>query len=222
MSFESQISYNFNDKSLLEIALSHPSRRTHAADYQRFEFLGDSILSATISKYLFKNYPKAEEGKLNAMRSSIVCGESLAKKAKLLKLNEVIILSTSFKKSVGTPSSNMLEDSFEALIAAIYLDSDLLNVEKWLLKIFAEDLIAVEKKIIGLNPKGRLQEWCQIHKPGYMPEYKLISKSGPDHKKQYTVEIFIEDKVLGHGISGSIKNAEINAAINALSKIEIS
>ena len=220
MSFESHISYTFNDKSLLEIALSHPSLKTHATDYQRFEFLGDSILSATISRYLFEKYPNAEEGKLNAMRSFIVQGESLAEKAKSLKLDEVIKLSSSFKNSVGIPSSNMLEDSFEALIASIYLDSNLVTVEKWLLKIFAVDLTDVEKKISTLNPKGRLQEWCQTNKPGYLPVYNIISKSGPDHKKQYTVQVLIDDRVFGDGTCSSIKSAEINAALNAIAKIE--
>lgn len=217
--FESSINYCFRDKQLLNIALSHPSQKTHAAEYQRFEFLGDSLLSSFISKQLFVMYPKAKEGDLNAMRASIVSGSNLSKKAKALHLEQVIKLSPLFKKNFGVPSANMLEDTLEALIAAIYLDSDLNAVEAWLQKIFDVDLKNALIRSELDNPKGALQEWSQLEKAGEIPRYKRIADSGPDHKKEYTVEVSVSGKVLGTGTSSSIKQAEIEAAIDATKKL---
>lgn len=214
--FESHIAYQFRDKRLLDIALSHPSQRNHATDYQRFEFLGDSLLSAFISRYLFTHYPEAKEGDLNMMRTKIVSGNSLSKKAKALHLDGVIKLSPVFKKNFGAPSDNMLEDTFEALIAAIFLDSDLDRLEAWLLETFKAELQTVPTHSEHDNPKGALQEWSQLKKGGEIPRYKLIEQRGPDHEKEYTVEVSVAGTVLGKGTSTSIKQAEILAALNAI------
>lgn len=214
--FESHIAYQFRDKRLLDIALSHPSQKTYATDYQRFEFLGDSLLSAFISKYLFTHYPDATEGDMNMMRTKIVSGSSLSKKAKALQLDGVIKLSPGFKKNFGTPSDNMLEDTFEALIAAIYLDSDLDRLEAWLLETFKAELQSASTHSVYDNPKGALQEWSQLKKEGEIPRYELIEDRGPDHEKQYTVEVSVAGTILGTGTSTSIKQAEILAALNAL------
>lgn len=220
MSLESIIKYTFKDVKLLEIALSHPSQKTFASDYQRFEFLGDSILSGCISKYLYSYFKDADEGTLNIMRTAIVSGNSLSKKALELKIDNYIKLSDVYRKNFGEPSSSMLEDTFEALIAAIYLDSNLETAEQWILGQFKNELKDVSEAIKRINPKGALQEWSQLNQQGVIPEYTVKETTGPDHKKSYTVEVSLEGNVLGMGINSSIKNAEIDAALDALSKIQ--
>ena len=220
MSLELIIKYTFNDKKLLEIALSHPNQKSFASDYQRFEFLGDSILSGCISKYLYNCFKDADEGTLNIMRTAIVSGNSLSKKALELKIDKHIKLSDVYRKNFGEPSSSMLEDTLEALIAAIYLDSDLKTVESWILDCFRNELKVVREEIKRINPKGALQEWTQLNQEGIIPQYRVKETAGPDHNKSYTVEVSIEGKVLGTGISTSIKNAEIDAALDALNKIQ--
>ena len=220
MSLEPIIKYTFKDKKLLEIALSHPNQKSFATDYQRFEFLGDSILSGCISKFLYNYFKDADEGTLNIMRTAIVSGNSLSKKALELNIDKHIKLSHVYTKNFGEPSSNMLEDTLEALIAAIYLDSDLETVESWIIDCFRDELKVVKKEIIHINPKGALQEWTQLNNEGIIPLYSVKKTSGPDHNKSYTVEVSIKGKVLGTGISTSIKNAEIDAALEALNRIQ--
>ena len=210
------IQYTFIDEKFLDIALTHPSLSDHAHDYQRYEFLGDSLLSWSISEWLFKNFPDADEGDMNAMRVAIVNGKSLSKKALEMNLDKYLKLSDSQKKNFGEPSPNMLEDTFEALIAAIYLDAGLTAAKDWILKAFNEELASVSKEIKVLNPKGKLQEWSQAQDGNNLPEYKLIKSTGPDHQKVHTVKVFWGDRELGTGIDSSIKNAEINAAKDAL------
>ena len=220
MSLESIINYTFKDIKLLDIALSHPSQKVFASEYQRFEFLGDSILSGCISKYLYNYFKYANEGTLNIMRTAIVSGNSLSKKALELEIDKYIKLSDVYRKNFGEPSSSMLEDTFEALIAAIYLDSNLDTAEEWILGTFKTELKNVREMIKEINPKGALQEWSQLKQKGEIPEYSLRETSGPDHKKSYTVEVSIDGKVLGSGMSSSIKNAEIDAALDALNNIK--
>lgn len=220
MSLEPIIKYTFKDTKLLEIALSHPSQKSFASDYQRFEFLGDSILSGCISKYLYSHFKDADEGTLNIMRTAIVSGNSLTEKALELQINEYIKLSNVYRKNFGEASSSMLEDTFEALIAAIYLDSDLETVEKWILERFKKELKGVREKIKAINPKGTLQEWSQLNQQGMIPEYRVKEMTGPDHNKSYTVEVSVGGTVLGTGINTSIKSAEIDAALDALNTIQ--
>lgn len=220
MSLEAIIKYTFKEAKLLEIALSHPSQKSFASDYQRFEFLGDSILSGCISKFLYRHFKDADEGTLNIMRTAIVSGNSLSKKALELKIDKYIRLSDVYRKNFGEPSFGMLEDTLEALIAAIYLDSNLETVEDWILDRFEKELKDVREEIKRINPKGALQEWSQLKQQGIIPMYKVKETSGPDHNKSYTVEVSIEGKVLGSGINSSIKNAEIDAALDALNKIQ--
>lgn len=220
MSLESIINYTFKDTKLLDIALSHPSQKDFASEYQRFEFLGDSILSGCISKYLYNFFKDANEGTLNIMRTAIVSGSSLSKKALELKIDQYIKLSNVYRENFGEPSSSMLEDTFEALIAAIYLDSNLDTVEEWILEKFKVELNSVRETIKEINPKGALQEWSQFKQKGEIPEYSVKKTSGPDHKKSYTVEVSIDGKVVGSGMNSSIKNAEIDAALDALNNIK--
>ena len=214
------IHYTFINEKFLDIALTHPSLSEHAQDYQRYEFLGDSLLSWSISEWLFKHFPDADEGDMNAMRVAIVNGKSLSKKALEMHLDKYLKISDSQKKNFGEPSSKMLEDSFEALIAAIYLDAGSTIAKDWILEAFKEELACVSKKIEILNPKGKLQEWSQAQDANHLPEYKLIKSSGPDHQKVHTVKVFLGERELGTGSDSSIKNAEISAAKDALEALQ--
>ena len=154
------------------------------------------------------------------MRTAIVSGNSLSQKALELKIDQYIRLSEVYRKNFGEPSSSMLEDTFEALIAAIYLDSNLETVENWIINQFQKELKGVREKIKHINPKGALQEWSQLKQQGSIPSYRVKESLGPDHNKSYTVEVSVEGKVLGSGTNSSIKNAEIDAAFDALNKIQ--
>ena len=138
----------------------------------------------------------------------------------ILNLDQLMKVSPAYKKNFGLPSANMLEDTLEALVAAIFLDSDLECIEKWLLSTFQRELESVHVRRELDNPKGALQEWSQLAKAGEIPHYRRIEDSGPDHQKSYTVEVSVSGKVLGVGTSTSIKQAEIEAALDAIKKIQ--
>ena len=215
------INYRFKDPSLLERALSHTSISKYAHDNQRFEFLGDSLLSWCISEYLFENHPEVDEGQLNQMKSSIVSGKRLSQKAFELKINDHLKMSEAHLKNFGHASDSMLEDCFEALVAAILLDSNYTVAKEWILNTFKNELKTVLADSESENPKGKLQEWSQDQHAGVLPDYKLIASKGPEHEKIYTVSVFLSDQELGTGTASSIKGAEINAAIDALKHIQI-
>lgn len=213
------IHYKFKDTQLLEIALSHPSISKHALENQRFEFLGDSLLSWCVSDYLFQHFTEVDEGQLNLMKVSIVSGKSLTQKAIQLKLDSYLKMSDSYANNFGEPTDSMLENCFEALVAAIFLDSDYKQAKEWIINTFSEELLKVSEAAKLQNPKGRLQEWAQSQQLGTLPRYELVKSDGPEHGKLHTVKVYLSNDVFGIGTDSSIKGAEMNAAKDALSKI---
>ena len=215
------IHYTFEDNSLLERALSHPSITNYALDNQRFEFLGDSLLSWCVSEWLFENHPQVNEGDLNEMKVSVVSGKSLTQKAIELELDKYLKMSDSHSKHFGTATDSMLENCLEALVAAIYLDSNFEKAKEWIVRTFNAELTTALNEAQSQNPKGQLQEWTQLKHAGIVPNYKLIKSEGPGHEKRFTVHVYLSNKALGKGTASSIKGAEINAAKDALSQIQI-
>ena len=213
------IHYKFKNTQLLEIALSHPSISKQALENQRFEFLGDSLLSWCVSDYLFQNFTEVDEGRLNLMKVSIVSGKSLTQKAIQLKLDNYLKMSDSYAKNFGKPTDSMLENCFEALVAAIFLDSDYEQAKEWIIKTFSQELLQASEQADLQNPKGRLQEWAQSQESGALPRYEVIKSDGPEHGKLHTVKVYLSNNVFGIGTDSSIKGAEMNAANDALSKI---
>lgn len=192
-SLEQIIGYNFKNKNLLKNALTHPSanKKRKEIDYERLEFVGDSILSLIISETLYNLYPKEREGALAKRRAAIVCKQSLAEIAKQINLGQFLILGVGEDQSGGRQNNANLENSLEALIAAIYFDNGLVEVRKFVDKFF-NDLIKGMKSP-PKDPKSKLQEWAQSNSLP-LPQYEIVSISGPSHEPEIKVELSLEGK----------------------------
>jgi len=210
------LGYEFKNKKLLNLALTHSSygNEKHCECNERLEFLGDSVLSVIISDYLFSNMPSVKEGDLSKIRSSLVCEQSLAEFAKKLKIGENLFLGKGEELCGGRERASILSDAFEAVLAAIYLDSDIETAREWLLKLMDKTLkLALEGKTYH-DCKTMLQE--EVQKYGGKVTYRVISETGPDHHKDFVVEALVNDKKKAIGKGMSKKDAEQDAAKNAL------
>lgn len=213
--FQQNISYQFNDKSLLVLALTHPSFHQHdktKPNNQRLEFLGDSVLSLLLTDELYTNLPDANEGELTQYRASLIRGESLAKLARYLGIQNYIRLSPSEQNNKGSQRQSTLEDAMEALIGAIYLDGGIVKTKElvldWMLNLWGD----LTDNLSNHNPKGKIQEWVQENMPSARIKYKIIGESGPDHARYFESEILINNKSYGTGAGNSKKEAESKAA----------
>jgi len=211
--------YTFKDPDLLALALSH--RSVGQNNNERLEFLGDAILDFVVSASLFDARPDNSEGDLSRLRSRVVRGRTLAQLAAGLKLGDHVKLGGGELKSGGFKRDSILADTLEAIFGAIYLDGGFEPCEK-VIQHICDPVIAQLPDADELkDPKTRLQEWLQAR--GYpLPEYQLITESGPPHKKHFVVKYV--DGVLGinvDGQGGSRQKAEQSAAANALDIIVI-
>lgn len=216
-----EIGYEFKNKKLLNRALTHISfaKETGEESNQRLEFLGDSILSYVIAHKLYELYPKCQEGVLTEMRAYLVCEKSLAELSEKMELGKYIKFSKTEIKTRGKRKNSILADTFEALLGAIYLDSNIEKAEEWVLKTFDGRLENIEYKDI-VSYKSALQNLIQAkYKDKMNIAYKLISKKGPDHAPTFTVEVAIGGKIFGTGSGSSLKSAEKTAAKEAYYKL---
>ena len=216
---ERRIGYKFRNSLLLAEALTHPSlsfeRKTFHFDNQRLEFLGDAVLQLIITHHFYRLFPNFDEGHLTKIRSRIVSREGLKKHATLLGLGDYLMLGRGEEASGGRNRASTLADAFEALVGAIYLDSDLETVRRFVLRVAGEDLVSIANEPHEHNPTGELQEILQSISPT-SPAYEVVSESGPDHQKFFVCRVIWENKDLGRGEGQSKKQAEINAAVAAL------
>ena len=215
--YEKLIGYRFRDKSLLETALTHSSfaNEHKCKSYERLEFLGDSVLGFVTAQYLFENFPQLPEGKLTKTRAALVCERSLCGFSKSLEAGDFLRLSHGEQHSGGRERPSILADVFESTTAAIYLDSgDLEEARKFILRF-----IAPAAKTQSVKPfkdyKTTLQEIVQQN-PEERLEYVTTGESGPDHDKHFTVEVHLNSNVIGRGGGRSKKEAEQQAAREAL------
>lgn len=178
------IGYAFEEKMLLEQALTHPSASTK--HYERLEFLGDALLSAYIATQLYMNFPGAREGELTKAKSSIVSGASLSKIAKSLGLSECLIFSEHTKEQNSRVIERVLEDTLEAIIGAIYCDGGLKPMASFIQRAFGDRLFQLNN--ISLSPKSALQEYVQ-EKSGVTPVYTLLKQSGKAHAPEFLVQV---------------------------------
>jgi len=203
------IDYRFADQQLLEEALTHRSRG--ALNYERLEFLGDSVLNLVISSRLFELKPDAQEGDLSRMRARLVRGESLTDIASGLGLGKQLLLGEGEMKSGGFRRASILADSFEALLGAIFLDSNYASCRNVILDLF-DPLI---EKLPGIeelkDAKTRLQEWLQ-GRGSPLPEYTLLREEGADHVKKFHVQCRIVDDGSKVEASGSSRRRAEQAA----------
>ncbi len=220
---EQTLGYKFNNPKLLEEALCHKSYVNESdskiKSYERLEFLGDSVLGVVVSRYIYDNYSTFPEGKLTRLRASVVCERSLSQMARKLNMGEYIILSKGEMQCGGANKDAILCDVFEAVIAAIYLDSNMENARKFVLNNLADIIKQQAQEGSGTNDyKTNLQEIVQ--QSGGTVEYKIVLESGPDHAKQYDAAVYVNGKSIATGTGASKKKAEQDAAKNAIKIIK--
>jgi ribonuclease-3 len=211
------IGYNFKDTNLLTQAITHRSAK--GQHNERLEFLGDSILGFVIAEALYDKFPKHDEGDLTRMRSSLVKGVTLAEIGRDFDLGEFLILGPGELKSGGHRRESILEDAIEAIIGAVYLDSDINICKALILSWFTNRLNDIKPGHEQKDPKTRLQEYLQGRKIP-LPIYEVIDTSGQSHNQQFTVRCntqVIEHEVIAKGTSR--RKAEQEAAQQVLAII---
>lgn len=216
---ERKIGYQFKNKALMREAITHSSyakerKSQHIKYNERLEFLGDAVLSIVVSDYIFKHCPELPEGELTKLRASLVCEKSLFEFAKIIDLGKYLILSKGERNNGGAERPSILSDAFEALIAAIYIDGGYEPASKHILN-FVIPAIKNSKTKKNKDYKTTLQEIVQKN-PGEKLEYVLVAESGPDHNKHFVVEVHLNSNVIGKGGGSSKKEAEQQAAHEAL------
>jgi ribonuclease-3 len=212
--------YQFNSKELLDQALTHRSH-SRSVNNERLEFLGDSVLNLIISNFIYRRFESASEGRLSRIRASLVKQDTLAEVAREIGLGDHIHLGGGELKSGGFRRASILSDALEALIAAIYLDSDYLQAEKVVLHLFDDLLQAVDVGSSLKDAKTKLQEYLQgRQKP--LPDYQVVQTSGKSHDQVFTISCEIGDLGLhSEGKGSSRKKAEQQAAHNILQMLGI-
>lgn len=214
---EKKISYTFSEKDILRTALTHSSYANEAkeeiANNERLEFLGDAVLSIVISDFLFRNF-RVPEGELTKLRASLVCEQSLYIFANSIDLGHYIYLGFGERQSGGAERPSILADAFEALIAAIYLDSGIDDARRFIIP-FVEKMLETGSSSSFQDYKTLLQEIVQKN-PEEVIRYELVDESGPDHDKSFIVELYLNSNVIGRGVGRSKKAAEQEAARQAL------
>ena len=203
---QKNIDYHFSDVALLKQALTH--RSANKNNNERLEFLGDSILGCVISQELYHRFPLVDEGQLSRLRSSLVRGQTLAKLAKTLNLSETLLLGQGELKSGGFRRESIQADAFEAILGAIFLDSDYVTVSAVILKLYDELLSDASPDDSLKDFKTQLQELLQ--KKGHsLPIYELIKTKGQDHNAVFYVSCHIKEFNLSvEENAKSIKRAE--------------
>ncbi len=222
---EKKLDYKFKNKTLLKEALTHPSfqkksLKEKTANNQRLEFLGDSVLDLIVTEHLYLKLASFSEGKLTKIRSVMVSKDILAKWANRLSLGKYIILGKGEDSTGGRKKLSILADCFEALLGAIYLDSGLQKAKKIILSFIKEEMELIIKGKHGDDYKTLLQEISQ-KKMKCLPKYFLIKEKGPDHKKIFCIEVKLKEKTHGTGTGENKKEAEQDAAREALKKLKV-
>ena len=221
---QERLNYRFQNAELLRKGLTHPSwallSERPQFQNQRLEFLGDAALSLVLSDYLFTAEPDMQEGPLSRRRSALVKGELLAHLAQEIELSDCLYLGPGELKNFARGETSRMEDAFEALIGAIYLDGGLERCREVILNIYGDINERLDEALEDHNAKGRLQEWVQKFGTLEDIEYTIIEVEGPDHEKEFKVELEIRGKRMGIGIGQSRKRAEHFAAKDALDRIE--
>lgn len=214
---EKKIQYVYHNKSLLTEALTHSSYahegKKHLQCNERMEFLGDAVLSIISAEYLYHKFPSAKEGELTKLRSSLVCTESLSKFARELHLSEYIIMGKGAMLRNDAERPSVLENTFEAIIASIYLDGGMEPAKRFVLSFLEEE---IKHHSINFKDYKSMFQIIVQQNPDERFQYILVNESGPDHDKRYEVELRLNSNVVGHGTGSSKKQAEQEAAKEAL------
>ncbi len=222
---EEKIGYEFKNKSLLEKALTHSSyanelkaKKKFSECNERLEFLGDSVLSIIVSEYLYAKYAQSPEGELTKLRAAVVQSSALASYARTIELGDYLYLGVGEEKNGGRERQSNLENAFEALLAAIYIDAGSdgkLTVKDFLLPFIVSEIKKIGDTGLHRDFKTELQQFIQQAEGDYL-EYVTVDEQGPDHNKTFWVEARLNSNVIGKGNGKTKREAEQNAARTAL------
>ena len=217
LKFCDRINYNFSDQALLEEALTHPSLSKENKDkpnYQRLEFLGDKVLSLVIAEFLMKKYPHEMEGDLSKRQASLVSGESLSEIALTIGLEEVLQISRGEQNMGGKTNKRNLENSLEAVVGALYLDSGYEEAEKFIMTFWQD---ALEKNLTPpKDPVSELQELVQLESK-QLPQYSTVKSGGADHSPLFISKV----KILHLNLEFSAEGKSKKEAQKEASKIAL-
>ena len=214
---QEKMGYKFNNENLLLEALSHSSYANEHKNLkcnERLEFLGDSVLSIVVSDYIFKHFSHIPEGELSKLRASLVCEKSLFEFSKKIDLGQHILLGRGEEITGGRERPSIVSDAFEAVIAALYLDGGMEVAAPYVLSFIPKDITPKGSDVFR-DYKTILQEVIQKN-PEEKIVYHLSGESGPDHDKHFTVQVLLNNNVIGEGGGRSKKAAEQDAAKEAL------
>lgn len=220
---QQRIGYRFRDPGLLERSLTHKSfanENTVLYHNERMEFLGDAVLNLAISEHLMKTCPASTEGDLSRLRATIVSEPALAVVARQIGMGAYMLLGRGEEQTGGRDKDSLLGNCLEALIGSIYLDGGKDASDGFILMFFRETIKKSCASGGSFDYKTRLQEICQ-ERLKLLPDYRVASETGPDHQKQFEVEVWIKGRLSGRGIGRSKKEAEQRAAGEALEKLNI-
>lgn len=218
---QQRISYTFRDPALLERALTHRSfaNENRLSEHnERMEFLGDAVLGLVVSEQLMTAWPRASEGELSRYRAVVVSESSLSSVARMIGLGAFLRLGRGEEQTGGREKDSLLADALEALVASIYLDGGISEADGFVQRHFRERFRLVQAAGGMTDFKTTLQELCQ-ERLKTLPEYRIASETGPDHQKEFTVELTIGGRTVGSGTGRSKKEAEQKAAKEALEKL---
>ncbi len=215
---QKSLGYEFKDEKLLTEALTH---RSYTKDFnnERLEYLGDAVLDLIVGEYLYHLFPKAEEGTLSKLRAALVNEDSFNKLAKRLNLGKYLFLSPAEENNKGREKSSILSSAFEALIGAIYLEAGFDKAKEIALRLLKEEYPTITPQELLKDYKTTLQEITQAHF-GVVPEYKLISATGPDHKKEFEIGVLINGKEYARAKGKSKKAAQQEGAKITIEKLK--
>lgn len=220
--FETRIGYVFTDKSLLCMALTHPSwAQQHEGEEnnQRLEFLGDSVVSLILARELYDRMPHKREGVLTRSRAALAKRALLSTLAKELGIDHAIRLSEAEERNGGRTRQSILEDALESVAGAVYLDSNFDTARGVILAWYGDVRERLNHLLSSHNPKGQLQELVQPTMGNEAIVYTIVAEDGPAHLRSFRVRVDIQGKMMGEGVGASKKEAEENAAREALAQM---
>lgn len=220
-SLANRLGYAMRDSSLYDRALTHASSLADdapgALDYESLEFLGDAVLGLAIAHHLFESMPDRRPGDYSRVRAGLVNRKCVARVGQALDIAPHIRLGKGEEQSGGRARMALMADCMEALIGAIYLDQGYTTAHEFVVRVFAKEVEDARRSSLHGDYKSLLQNYCQSRRLA-LPRFNLVRSEGPDHQKEFEVEVIVRETIMGHGIGSTIKAAEQEAAREALDR----
>jgi ribonuclease-3 len=224
VAFQKTLGVNFNNPALLEQALVHSSYINENPGFtpghnERLEYLGDAVLGCIVAEKLYQDFPDLNEGEMTRLRAALVRRDTLAGIARGINLGDFLSMGKGEEASGGRSKALNLAGALEAVIAAIYLDRGWATTGELVIRLLGDAWMKVTRQGAGLDYKSKLQEVLQSRLQ-LTPSYRLVAETGPDHDKNFTVEVLAGDRILGRGMGKNKKLAETEAARTALEQLD--